>query len=48
MCPSLDCLNQLMDAIITTSGPQGVKMWLVEVQAFTKQLQKRMMHRVPL
>jgi hypothetical protein len=45
---SLDLLNQLMDVAVSTQGAYGVKIWLIEVQAFTRQLQKRMFQGMPL
>lgn len=45
---SLDLLNQLMDVSVSTQGAYGVKIWLIEVQAFTRQLQKRMFQGCPL
>ncbi|KAI9639524.1 uncharacterized protein MKK02DRAFT_39832 [Dioszegia hungarica] len=44
----LDLLNQLMDVSVSTQGAYGVKIWLIEVQAFTRQLQKRMFQGCPL
>ncbi|ORY34096.1 hypothetical protein BCR39DRAFT_503750 [Naematelia encephala] len=45
----LDCLNRLMDALITTQGPaMGVKTWLIEVQTLTRLVQKRAFQRLPL
>lgn len=46
--PSLDCLNRLMDALIMSNGPDGVRHWLVEVQTFIRVLQKRVFQRMPL
>ncbi|GFZ43999.1 hypothetical protein JCM24511_01720 [Saitozyma sp. JCM 24511] len=44
----LDCLNRLMDALIMSNGPDGVRHWLVEVQTFIRVLQKRIFQRMPL
>jgi hypothetical protein len=45
---SIDLLNQLMDIAVSTQGAYGVKLWLIEVQAFTRQLQKRILAQMPL
>jgi len=37
-----------MDAAIMTQGPAGVTAWLLEVQTFIRQLQKRTFQRMPL
>lgn len=37
-----------MEVAVSTQGAYGVKIWLIEVQAFTRQLQKRMLQRMPL
>lgn len=33
---------------MSTQGPHGVKLWLIEVQSFTQQLHKRMFQGMPL
>lgn len=37
-----------MDVAVSTQGAYGVKIWLIEVQGFTRQLQKRMFQHMPL
>jgi len=44
----LDCLNRLMDAAVSSQGPGGVKIWLIEVQTLIRHLQKRVFQRMPL
>jgi hypothetical protein len=34
--------------VAAVQGVQGIKIWLIEVQAFTRQLQKRMFQGLPL
>lgn len=39
---SLDILNRLMDSLVMTNGSEGYRIWLIEVQTFTRQLHKRL------
>lgn len=39
---SLDVLTRLMDSLVMTHGGEGYRVWLIEVQTFTRQLHKRL------
>ncbi len=44
----LDCLNRLIEPLLLTQGPLGVRTWLVEVQTLVQKLQKRTFSGMPL
>ena len=45
---SIDCLNRLMDGLILSGGPTGVRLWLIEIQMFIRLIQRRVLQGLPL